>query len=158
KALRGIAHMRIDVGLRIGMTETLLDDRDAHSSGAAVERLGVAACRYATLARVETVGAGNHLEQQWVVVHVRSHRPAGIDGDLRQTEAGIRTEPEGRFQADDAAMARRNSDRAGLVAADRHIHLAGGDERRAARRRSPGGVAALARIVHRPRRAGMAAA
>src|SRR5262249_47308606 len=56
KALRGIAHMRIDVGLRIGMTETLLDDRDAHSSGAAVERLGVAACRYATLARVETVG------------------------------------------------------------------------------------------------------
>src|SRR5262245_65697975 len=55
-------------------------------------------------------------------------------------------------------MTRRDADRAGLIAADRHVHLAGGDQRGAARRRSAGGVAALARIVHRAGRAGMAAA
>ena len=55
-------------------------------------------------------------------------------------------------------MTRRDPDRAGLVAADRHVDVAGGDERRAARRRSAGGVAAFARIVHRTGRAGMAAA
>src|SRR5262249_37939790 len=58
----------------------------------------------------------------------------------------------------DAAMAGRDADRTGLIAAHRHIDLAGGDERRAARRRSAGAIAALARIVHRAGRAGMAAA
>ena len=55
-------------------------------------------------------------------------------------------------------IARRNADRAGLVAADRHRHLAGRDQRGAARRRAAGGVAVLARILHRAGRAGVAAA
>src|SRR5262245_5259831 len=140
------------------MAEAFLEHGDAHALDAAVERLGVAARRHAALARVEAVGSGDHLEQQRIVAHVRGHRPAGIDGDLEQPDAGIGDEAEGRLQPDDAAMARRDADRAGLVAADRHVHIAGGDERGAARRRSAGGVAALARIVHRAGRAGMAAA
>ena len=55
-------------------------------------------------------------------------------------------------------MARRDADRAGLIAAHRHVHLAGGDEGRAARRGSAGAIAALARIVHRTGRTGVAAA
>src|SRR6266508_1166810 len=55
-------------------------------------------------------------------------------------------------------MARRDADRAGLVATDRHVHLAGGDQRRAARGRSARGIAALARVVHRTGRTGVAAA
>ena len=99
-----------------------------------------------------------HLQQQRVVAHVGGHRPGGVDGDLEQPDAGIRYEPEGRLQADDAAMARRNADRAGLVAADRHVDVARRHQRGAARRRAAGGVAALARIVHGTGRAGVAAA
>src|SRR5262245_13968983 len=55
-------------------------------------------------------------------------------------------------------MAGRDADRAGLVAADRHVDVARGDRRGAAGRGAAGGVAALARIVHRPAGAGVAAA
>src|SRR5262249_47424956 len=63
-----------------------------------------------------------------------------------------------RLHADDAAVARWNADRAGLVAADRHRDLAGGNECGRARRRAAGGEAALARIVHHAALAGVAAA
>ena len=140
------------------MTEAFLDHGNAHSPDATLERLGVAARGNAALARVEAVGSRDDLQQQRIVAHVRGHRPAGIERDLQHPDAGIGNKAEGRLQSDDAAMAGRDADRAGLVAADRHIHVAGGDNRRAAGRRSAGGVAVFARIVHRTGRAGMAAA
>src|SRR5262249_24989053 len=85
-------------------------------------------------------------------------RPAGIDCDLEQPDAGVGNKTERWLQSDDAAMARRDADRAGLVAADRHIHFTGSDKRCAARRRSAGGGAAFARIVHRTGWTRMAAA
>ena len=78
--------------------------------------------------------------------------------DLQRPDAGVGHEAEGRLHADDAAVARRNADRAGLIAADRHRHFAGRDQRRAARRRAAGGVAVLSRILHRAGRARVAAA
>jgi hypothetical protein len=54
--------MCIDVGFRIGMAEAFLDHGDAHSLNAARECLGVAARRYAALARVEAVRPGDDLQ------------------------------------------------------------------------------------------------
>ena len=97
------------------------------------QRLGVFVdARHLMLARVEPVRPGDHLQQQRVVGDVRGHRPGGVDGDLQRPDAGVGHEPEGRLHADDAAVARRDADRAGLVAADRHRHVAGGDQRGAA--------------------------
>ena len=55
-------------------------------------------------------------------------------------------------------MRRGNPDRAGLVAADRHIDRAGRHERGAARRRAARGMAALDRILDRAGHSGVAAA
>ena len=89
ESLCGLAHMRIDIGFRIGMAETFLDHGDAHALYAAVECLCVAAGRNATLARIEPVRPGDHLQQQCVVAHVRGHRPGGIDRDFEEPDAGI---------------------------------------------------------------------
>ena len=42
EALRGVAHPRIHVGLRVGMAEAFLQDADAQSLDATFERIGIA--------------------------------------------------------------------------------------------------------------------
>ena len=54
----------IDVALGNGMPEAFLDDADAQSLDAAVERLRVVRDLGRNLPRIETVRAGQHLEQQ----------------------------------------------------------------------------------------------
>ena len=125
---------------------------------AAIERLDVAADLRAALARIEFVRAGDRLEQQRVVGDIRRHRPARIERDLQRPDARIGNETEGGLETDDAAMARRDADRAGLIAADRHVDVARRHQRGAARRRAAGRISALARVVHRSGRARVAAA
>ena len=133
EALRRLAHARVDVGFRVGVAKTLLDHGDAQAVDVSRKCVRVAGCSNAALARVEPIGPSDHFQEQRVVGHVRGHRPAGVDGDLEQRNAGIGHEPKSRLEADDPAMARRDANRAGLVAADRHVDLARSDERRAAR-------------------------
>ena len=64
----------------------------------------------------------------------------------------------GRLQSDAAAIGSRDPDRAALVAADGHIDLAAGDQRRRARRGTAGRVTGLVRVLDRAGSAGMAAA
>ena len=59
EALRGLAHMGVDVAFRIGMAEAFLGDGDAQSLDAARQRRDVAAGGNAALARVEAVGSGD---------------------------------------------------------------------------------------------------
>ena len=158
EAMRRRLHLGVDVGLGIGMAEAFLHHADAQALGAAVERLHVVADLDVALARVEPVRSGDDLEQQRVVGDGRGHRPGDVDRDFERRDARIGHEPEGRLEADDAAMVRRDADRACLIAADRHLDLAGRDQRGRARRGAAGRVAGLARIEHRAGRAGMAAA
>ena len=81
-----------------------------------------------------------------------------IDRRIHPHDAGVRNKAPGRLDADHAGERRGNADRAGLVAAGRHIDFAGGDEcarpgRGAARRMAPG-----PRIVNRTGNAGRRAA
>ena len=79
KALRGVAHMCIDVRLRVGMPEAFLEHADAQTLDAVVERIGVAAGLNAALARIEPVRSGDDFKQQRVVAYVCGHRPARIE-------------------------------------------------------------------------------
>src|SRR6185436_15289814 len=63
-----------------------------------------------------------------------------------------------RLHAVDAAVRGRDADGAALVAPDGHLHLARRHDGRAPRRGAAGGVAHLARVVHGPGRARVAAA
>ena len=58
----------------------------------------------------------------------------------------------------EAAQRCRNAQRTGLIAADRHVDLAGGHQRAASRRRAAGGISLLVRVLDRTRGRGVAAA
>ena len=154
--LGGIAHAAVDVRLRVGMAEAFAENSHAQAFDSAVERLGIAARCDAALARVDAVGPGDHFQQQGVVAHVGGHRAAGVERDLERRNPGVGHQPVGRLQSDDAAMAGGDADRAGLVAADRHVDVAGGDQGGAAGGGAAGRVAGLARILHRAGRTGVA--
>ena len=81
-----------------------------------------------------------------------------VDRGLDRHDAGIGDETVRGLHAVAAGIGRRHADRAALVAADRHLDLAGADERRAARRGAAGRVAVFVRIVHGAQRGGVAAA
>ena len=135
-----------------------VSDADAQPGDAAAERRRVLVDAHVVLARVEPVGAGDHLEQQRVVGDGAGHRPEVVDRRLDRHRAGVGNEAVRRLHAVDAAERSRHADRAALVAADRHLDLARADERGAAARRAAGRVAELVRVVHRPGRRGVAAA
>src|SRR5579872_4972494 len=80
-----------------------------------------------------------------------------VERELDRHDAGIWNQAVRRLHADRSATCRRNSDRAALVAANRHVDFAGCHERRAARRRSARGITRLARVDHWSKRAGVAA-
>ncbi len=110
------------------------------------------------LARVKAVGAGNDLQQQGYIGHAAGHRTGVVDRDVDGEDAGVGHQAVGRFQAADAAPRARNPNRAALVAAERHIDLAGRHQRAAAARRAAGGPARVVGIANRAGVAAMTAA
>ena len=148
----------VDHLLRLRMAEAFLDHADLEACGAAAQRLGVGVDRAAHLPRVEPVGTGDDLQHQGVVGHRGRHRAGVIERELDRHDAGVGHQAPGRLHADDAAIGRRHADRAALVAADRHVGLAGDDDGGAARGGAAGRIAVLARIVDRTGRGGVAAA
>jgi hypothetical protein len=131
------------------MAEAFGHDRDAQPGSALAQRRRVIVCGHPVLARVEAVGPRQHLEQQRVVSDRRAHRPGVVDGQLDRHDPGVRHQAVGRLHAVDAAERRRNADRAAPIATDRHVDLAGRDQRRAPRRRAARRMAAPVRIVYR---------
>ena len=132
------------------MAEAFLDHADAQALDAAVERIGVSPrltprWRKSMPSGPAMTSSSSALSRTFAVIG-----PAVIEGDLERRDPGIGHEAEGRLEADDAAMARRDADRAGLVAADRHVDIAGGDQRGAARRGAAGGVAGLCGLCTGP--------
>ena len=81
-----------------------------------------------------------------------------VEGHLDREAAGIGDQPVRRLVAHDPAPGCGDADRAALIAADRHRHVAGGERRGAPLRRAAGRMGGLARIAHRAVAAGMAAA
>ncbi len=114
------------------MAEAFFDDADAQTFHAALKSLDVTTGGDAALARVDAVRPGDDFQQQGVVADGLGHGAASIDGHLQRRDARVGDEAEGRLQPDDAAKTRRDADRAGLIAADRHVDLAGGNKRAAA--------------------------
>ena len=157
--LGGLPHLVVDAALRLRMTEALL--HHARSGGLRRRRSSDSRVRVhlgRVLARIVAVGAGDHLEQQRIVLDGGRHRPGVVDVDLDRHDAGVGHQAVGRLHAVDPAERRGHADRAALVAADRHVGLAQGDQHRAARRRAAGRVAPLVRVVHRAGGVGVAAA
>jgi len=129
----GAPHAGVDVLLRVVMSEAFLDEADPEAVDAPPERLGVGRGPRRVLTRIEAVGAGEHLEQQCIVGHGRGHRPGVVERQLDRHDARVGHEAVRGLHAVDAAIRRRNADRAALIAADRHVHFAGGHERGRAR-------------------------
>src|SRR4051812_32230505 len=69
-----------------------------------------------------------------------------------------RHQPVGGLVADDAAERRRHPDGSALVAAEREVDLAGGDQCGATAGAAAGGPRGIPRIAHRPGHRGVAAA
>ena len=140
----GRAHRRIDIGQRVVAAEPLRDDGDPQTPDIAAERVGVAVDARHPLARIQPVLARHRFEEERVVRDGPGHRSGVVDRGFDPHDPGIGDEAEGRLDADDAGHRRRDADRARLVAAERHVDLAGGDQRRA-----PGGGAArgVARVA-----------
>ncbi len=111
----------------------------------------VIAGRAATGSRIPAVMARDDGQQPRDILDRCADRAAMIDRIADRHRARRRHQSPGRLQAIDAAPARRRSDRAALVAAERHRHLAGGDQRGAAARRAAGAVLGIVRIADRRR-------
>ena len=152
------AHAGVDIGMRIVLSETFLHHADLEPGYALPDRLGVSVDLQAGLPGVVAVVAGHHFKEQRVLGGSRGERPGMIDRRVHAHDAGIGNKTPGRLDADDAGERCRNPDRAGLIAAGRHIDFAGGDERAGAGRGAARGVAPRARIVNGPGRTGRRAA
>ena len=116
------------------------------------KRVDVAPGGHGALAWVEAVGAGHHLEQQRRCPSTDDgHRSEVVEHRLDDHRARVRHQPVRRLHPVEAAERRRDADRSALVATDRHVDDAAGDERGGARRRAarrvavPPGVVGLAR-------------
>src|SRR5439155_27346173 len=81
-----------------------------------------------------------------------------IERDFDRHHASVGNQAMGALHAIDAAPRSGHADRAALVAADRHIHLAGGDDDAAAGGRAAGRITHFAGLVHRTGRMAVAAA
>ena len=112
----------------------------------------------APLARIEGVGASQHREHAGRVLNRVRHRPDVVEGHVDREAPGIGNEAEGRLVPDHAAPGGGDADRAALIAADGHGHVAGGERGGAPLRRAAGRMRGLARIAHRAVAAGVAAA
>ena len=148
----------VHVRLRDGMAEALLHHRDAKAPCAPPHRRDVVVHPRVVLARVESVLPRDRLQHDGVVEHAPRHRPGVVDGRLDGHDAGVGDEPVGRLHPVAPAVRRRDPDRAALVAADGHVHEAAADQRAGARRRAARRVAPPVRVLHRPRRVGVAPA
>jgi hypothetical protein len=116
------------------MAEALLDDRDPQTPHAAVQELGILRHLVGLLPHVQTVGTSDDFEHERIVSNVARHRSGVVDRHLHAHDAGVRYKPVCRLHSDDATKRARHAYRAALVAADREIDLAGGDESCAAGR------------------------
>ena len=110
------------------------------------------------LARIQRVLAGDRGEQAGRVLHRVGHGAEMVHGHLDHHGAGVGHEAVGGLEADDAAPARRDADRAALIAADRHVDIAGRDGGAVAVGRRAGRMGRLVRIAHRAIGRGVAAA
>ena len=110
------------------------------------------------LARIERILAGDRGEHACGVLHRVGHGAEMVHGHLDHHGAGIGHEAIRRLVADDAAPARGNADRAALVAADRHVDIAGRDGGAVAVGRRAGRMGRLVRVAHGPIGRGVAAA
>ncbi len=102
------------------------------------------------LARIETIGSGNHLQKQRVVGDCGGDRASMIDRGFDWASRRYR----GRDHALPSCRRRRNRptgyDRAALIAADGHVGLAGCNQRRGSGGRAARCIAHAIRIMDRP--------
>ena len=64
EAVGRVPHHLVDVRFRVRMTESFGQDADPQAGRRCSQGVDVATGRHGTLARVEPVGAGHHVEQQ----------------------------------------------------------------------------------------------
>ncbi len=142
-----VAHGLVDIGLgEAGQLEALAQHADAQALGPAVEAIDVRRDLHADLARVEPVLAGEDLEHERAVGDRPRHRPDVVDRQLDREDAGVGDEPVGRLVPAAPAPRRGQADRAALVAAERHVGLAGDDDHGAPVRRRPAEVRRVVRV------------
>ena len=135
-----LAHEAVDVRLRrAGPAEPLPDDPDAETPGVAGEGagIGVRADRR-RLARIEAVRTRDRLEKERAVGGRAGDGPGVVQRELDREDPGVGHEPVGGLEPHRPAIGARNPDRPALVAAERHVDLAGDHQRRAPARRASG--------------------
>ena len=140
------------------MAEAFAQDADAQAPRRLAERAHIVAGARGDRPRIPAVMAGDDGQQPRDILDRSAHRPAMIDRIADRHRARGRHQSPGRLQAVDAAPARRRADRAALVAAERHRHLAGRDQRGAAARRAAGAMRRIVRIADHAAGAGVARA
>ena len=118
-------HLAVRDRLALRPAETLLDDGDPEALGGLAEGGHVVLGLRADLTRIEAVRAGDGRQQARHVLDRGAHRAAVVDRQLDGEDARIGHEAVRLLEAVDAAPARRHADRAALIAAERHRHLAG---------------------------------
>ena len=167
-ALHRLVHRRLaprqaELGPALGgLAEAFTEHADADPFAARADGrhvvLHIIRRDHAPLARIEGVGASQHREHAGRVLNRVRHRPDVVEGHVDREAPGIGNEAEGRLVPDHAAPGGGDADRAALIAADGHGHVAGGERGGAPLRRAAGRMGGLARIAHRAVAAGVAAA
>ncbi len=109
------------------------------------------------LTRVEPVTAGEHFEHQRGVTYGTGDRAEVVEGVLDGKRSCVRHQSVGRLVPDRAAEGAGDPDRAALIAAERHLDVARGDQRCAAAGRPASRFGRVPGIADRTRLGGVAA-
>jgi hypothetical protein len=143
-----VTHERVDAWVAGGVPESFVEHTDAQRRDVARQRAQVRAYVDVALARIDTIAARQDVEQSRHVFDRAAHRAEMIDAGIDAHCAGVRDEPVGRLEADDAAVRRGDADRTALVAADREVSVAGRDHDATAARRSATRPRRIVRVAH----------
>ena len=158
KCLGRFSDTRVYVRFRHVPAKAFFDHANPQPADISAEGLGIClTLETRLLARVQSVRAGQNLKQQGGILHAARHRSGMIQRNFNRHNAGIRNQAVGRFMPVDTAPRGRHTNRAALVAPNRHIDHTGRNQRSATARRAAGGAAVVMRVEHRTGSIGMTA-
>ena len=103
QTVSGLTHLVVHIGFAVCAVKTFEQHTDAQTGNAAAQGCGVAVYTRAVLARVQTVSARNHFEQQSVVRHIGCHGSCMVDGGFNRHDAGVWHQAMRGFHAVNAA-------------------------------------------------------
>ena len=159
EAVGSAPHDLVDVGFRVRVTEAFGQDADPQA-GCRCSQARRRSRRWACgrWRGSSPSGPASTSRSKRVVRDRCGHRAEMVEHRLHDHRARVRHQPVRRLHPVEAAERRRHAHRPALVAADRHVDDASGDERGGTRRRAARRVPVPPGVVGRPECVGVAAA